>query len=87
LRVRETLIEPSNAVVWLSLLIALLALVANSVGLFSSRMEAAPSPSRRSLRQSVEMYVRGLYRHDTLFVGTGNRRTTASVLLFPAPTS
>ena len=74
----------SNAVVWLSSLIALLALIAAGVGLFWQ--DGGGSFSFSTLRgQTVEMYGRGLYRYDTLFVAAGNRETDAVTLFLGIP--
>ena len=76
--------KASTTVVWLSSLIGLLALIAAGVGLFWQ--DGGGSFSFTTLRgQSVEMYGRGLYRNDTLFVGAGNRGTDAVSLLLGIP--
>jgi hypothetical protein len=77
-------VKGSNAVVWLSSLIALLALIAAGVGLFWQ--DGGGSFSITTPRgESVEMYGRGLYRYDTLFVGAGNRGTDAVTLFLAIP--
>jgi hypothetical protein len=77
-------VKTSNTVVWLSSLIALLALIAAGVGLFWQ--DGGGSFSFTTSRgQTVEMYGQGLYRYDTLFVGAGNRGTDAVTLLLGIP--
>jgi hypothetical protein len=84
LRGRRIAVKPSNAVVWFSSLIALLALIAAGVGLFWQ--DGGGSFYFTTLRgQSVEMYGQGLYRHDPLFVGAGNRGTDAVTLFLGIP--
>ena len=74
----------SNAVVGLSVLIALLALVAAGIGLFYG---GGGSPfTFTSLRgQPVEIYGQGLYRYDTLFQGAGNKGTDMVTLFLGIP--
>jgi hypothetical protein len=77
-------VKASNTVVWVSWLIALLALIAAGVGLFWQ--DGGGSFSFTTLRgQSAEMYGRGLYRYDTLFVAAGNRGTDAVTLFLGIP--
>jgi hypothetical protein len=77
-------VRTSNAVVWLSVLIAVLALVAAGAGLFW--WEGDGPASFTTLRgQTVRMYGRGLYRHDTLFIGAGNKGVDAVVLALGVP--
>ena len=76
--------KPSQALVNLSTLIAVLALVAAGVGLF---WQDGGSPfSFVTLRgQSVEMYGRGLYRYDTSFRAPILRGTDAIMLFVCIP--
>ena len=76
--------RPSNAVVWLSALIAVLALVAAGAGLFWPGREG-PSSYTTLRGQTVELYGRGLYRYDTLFGGAGNRGTDVVTLALGHP--
>ena len=72
------------AVVRLSLLVALLALIAAGIGLFWPGGDG--SIELTSLRgEAVELYGRGIYQHDTRFVGSLNRGTDAAVLLVAIP--
>ena len=76
--------KASNSVLWLSSLIALLALIAASVGLFWQ--DGSGSFSFTTLRgQSAEIYGQGLYRYDTLFVAAGNRGTDMVTLFLGIP--
>lgn len=76
--------NPSATLVRLSWLVALLALVAAGSGLlWPGRGE--PFSFTTLHEQTVEMYGRGLYRHDTLFAGAGNRGTDAVTLLLGVP--
>jgi hypothetical protein len=76
--------KPSNTVIWLSSLIAVLALVAASIGLF---WQGGEGPfSFTTLRgQTAQIYGQGLYRYDTLFTGAGNRGTDAVTLFLGVP--
>jgi hypothetical protein len=64
--------RPSRAVVGLGWLIAFLSLLAAGTGLLSSG-----GPGRRAFTtvhgQTVELYGRGLYQHDTVFAAAGQR--------------
>lgn len=77
-------ITVSNTVVLLSALVGVLALVATLAGLLSSGGDGAWTfTTHRGLE--VEMYGHGLYRHDTLFFGAGNRGTDAVTLVIAIP--
>ena len=76
--------KTSKAVVWLSVLIAVLALVAASIGLFW-RDEGSPFSFTTLRGQTVWMYGRGLYRHDTLFIGAGNKGQDTVTLALGLP--
>jgi hypothetical protein len=74
----------SNAVVGLSALIAVLALVAAGIGLFYG--DGGSPFTFTSLRgQPVEIYGQGLYRYDTLFQGAGNKGTDMVTLFLGIP--
>lgn len=74
----------SNAVVLLTVLIGVLALVATMAGLLWSGGDGAWTfTTHRGLE--VEMYGRGLYQHDSLFFGAGNRGADVVTLLFGIP--
>ena len=75
-----TSVKPSSAVVWLSWLIAGLALIAAGAGLFWQN--GGDHFTFTTLRgQAVEMYGRGLYRYDTLFTA-GTFKGTDAVTIF-----
>jgi hypothetical protein len=75
---------PSRAVVWLSAVVAALASIAAGAGLFWPGGDGSFEVT--SVRgETVQLYGRGLYRHDTLFVGALNRGTDAAVLLVAVP--
>ena len=76
--------KTSNIVIWLSLLIAGLALIAATVGVFWQT--DGNSFSFTTLRgQTVQIYGRGLYRYDTVFTGAGFRGTDVVTLLLGIP--
>lgn len=62
----------STSVLWLSLLIVVLALMAVGAGFFWPS-EGAPYTFTTLRGQAVQIYGRGLYRYDTLFTGAANR--------------
>lgn len=72
-------VRTSNTVVWLSVVIALLAMFAAGAGLFWGEGEG-PASFTTLRGQTVRMYARGLYRYDTLFIGAGNKGVDAVVL-------
>ena len=74
----------SNTVVLLTALIGVLALVATMAGLLWSGGDGAWTfTTYRGLE--VELYGRGLYQHDTLFFGAGNRGADAVTLVIGIP--
>jgi hypothetical protein len=74
----------SNTVLWLSWLIAILALIATSAAFFWQ--EEGASFVFTSLRgQNVQIYGHGLYRYDTLFTGAANRGNDAVTLVLGIP--
>lgn len=78
--------EPAvtRAVTWLSALVLTGAAIAAGVGAFvgggSGRFDVMSIHG-----QAVQLYGRGLYAHDTVLVGVGNRGTDVAVLLFEIP--
>jgi hypothetical protein len=74
----------SNAVVGLSALSAVLALVAAGTGLFWQGGDG-PYPFTTLRGQTAEIYGRGLYRYDTLFIGAGSRATDTITLVLGIP--
>jgi hypothetical protein len=63
-------LKSSRAVVWLSILILILAAIAAGAGLFWQ--DGDGSFAFTTLRgQSAEIYGRGLYRYDSVFIGAG----------------
>jgi len=74
----------SKAIVWLSSLISVLALVAAGTGLFWQ--DAGSSFSFTTLRgETVQMYGRGLYRYDSLFAGANYKGQDATTLFLGIP--
>jgi hypothetical protein len=69
---------------WLSWLIAPLATLAATVGLFW-RAGAGAYPTTTIRGEVVRLYGRGLYRHDTLFAAGGALGNDAVVLLLGVP--
>src|SRR5690349_19107342 len=76
--------QPSKAVMWLSILIAALAALAALVGLF---WHDAGSPfAVTTLRgETVQMYGQGLYRYETLRDGAGFRGVDLFALVVAIP--
>lgn len=69
----------SGSVIWLSFLVAALALVAAGSGLFwQDGGEALTFTTLRG--ETVEIYGRGLYRHDSLFAAAAHRGTDLVIL-------
>lgn len=76
----------SRAVVALSWLVAVLALLAASAGLFWQGGGAEAGSTFTTLRgAAVQPYGRGLYRFDSVFKGAGNRGTDAATLVVAIP--
>lgn len=74
----------SRTVVWLSALVAVLALVAAGIGLFWQ--DGVGAFTFTTLRgETVEVYGRGLYRYDSLFAGAGHRGTDLVILALGIP--
>jgi hypothetical protein len=76
--------KPSNAVVWLSVLIAVFALVAAGAGLF---WQDGGSPfAVTTLRgETVQMYGQGLYRYESLRNGAGFKGVDVFILVVGIP--
>jgi hypothetical protein len=73
-----------RVLVWLSSLIAVLALVAAGIGLFWQ--DGGDTFSFTTLRgENAQIYGQGIYRYDTLFAGAGNRGTDAVTLFLGIP--
>lgn len=81
---RETSQDASRLVVGLSALTALLALIAAGAGLLWPGGEG-PFSFTTLRGETAEMFGRGLYRHDTLFVGAGSRGTDVVTLVLGLP--
>ncbi|MEB3179409.1 MAG: hypothetical protein VKL59_10310 [Nostocaceae cyanobacterium] len=76
--------KTSHILTALLLLIIVLALVAASIGLFWQ--DGGETFTFTTLQgQTVEIYGRGLYHYDTLFVGAGSRGTDAITLFLGIP--
>lgn len=74
----------SNTLIGLCALIAVMALIAAGIGLFSQ--DGGSLATVTSLRgESVQIYGQGLYAYDTFLVGAGNRGTDAAVLIVGIP--
>ena len=71
-------------VVRLSLLIAVLALVATGAGLFWPG-GSGPFDFTTLRGQTARIYGQGLYRYDTLFMAAGNRGVDLVVLVLGIP--
>lgn len=76
--------KPSNAVVRLAWLIAVLSLVSSGIGLFYVD-DGSPFSFTTLRGETVQMYGQGLYRHETLLNGAGFKGTDAFILFFAIP--
>ncbi len=74
----------NSALHWLVPLIALLAVITAGVGLFASGGEG-PFTFTNVYGQQVELYGRGLYRYDSLIVGSGFGGVNVVTLLVALP--
>ncbi|MEZ4520845.1 MAG: hypothetical protein R3A46_04225 [Thermomicrobiales bacterium] len=74
----------STAVIGLSILIAVLAVVASAAGIFWE-FGTDPTTYVTERGEEVELYGQGLYRYDSLFRGAGFRGTDVIVILIVAP--
>jgi hypothetical protein len=77
-------VQPSIAVIWLASLIAALSLVVAGVGLFWQD-SGSPSSIITVRGESAQVYGQGLYRYDSVFLGSGNQGTDAVVLALGIP--
>jgi hypothetical protein len=77
-------LKTKNTVIWLSVLILVLALFAAAVGLFWQD-GGAPSTFTTLRGETVEIYGRGLYRHDTVFTAAGFKGQDAVTLFLAVP--
>ena len=64
--------------------IAVLAILASSIGLYSTDV-GDPLPFATLRGQTVQLFGRGLYRHDTMLVGAGFRGVDAVTLVVGVP--
>jgi hypothetical protein len=73
-----------TALNWLVPLIALIAVITAGVGLFS---QGGPGPRTftNTYRQTVELYGKGIYQHDSRLAGAGFRGTDAATLVVALP--
>ncbi len=74
----------TSALHWLVPLIALLAAIAASAGLFASGGDG-PANFTNVYGRTVELYGRGLYRHDSLLAGAGFRGVDAVTIFLALP--
>ncbi|MEZ4569479.1 MAG: hypothetical protein R2849_03975 [Thermomicrobiales bacterium] len=74
----------STVVIGLSILIAVLAVVASAAGIFWE-FGTDPTTYVTERGEEVELYGQGLYRYDSLFRGAGFRGTDVIVILIVAP--
>lgn len=76
--------KPSNPVIGLSLLIAVLALIAVGAGFFWPN-GGAPFTFMNLRGEEVRIYGQGLYRYDILFTGAANRGNDVVTLVLAIP--
>lgn len=76
--------KPGTALYWLVPLIAILAVITTGVGLFSQG-GSGPFTFTTVHGNAVEMYGKGIYRNDSLFVGAAFKGTDAVTLLLGIP--
>jgi hypothetical protein len=76
--------KPSQAVIRLSALVAVLALIVSGGGLFWPG-DGAPFPFTTHRGQVAQVYGQGLYRNDTVFFGAGNEGTDTVMLVLGVP--
>ena len=75
---------PSTSVVLLSVLIAVLALVATTMGLFSGGGDG--ERTFVTVRgETTEIFGKGLYQHDSIFRAAGNKGSDAVTLVLAIP--
>ncbi len=78
------MMQKPSALNWLVPLIIVLAVITAGTGLFAQGGEG-PATFTTLHGQEVEIYGRGLYRHDALFTGAGFRGTDAVTLAVALP--
>ena len=76
--------ESVKVVCWLSLPVAVLAVIATATGLWWSGGEA-PATVDSVRGETIELYGEGLYRYDSVFKGAANRGTDAVMLVAGIP--
>jgi hypothetical protein len=76
--------KTSNVLVWLSSLVAMLALIAAGAGLFWPD-EGGPSIFTTVHGETVQMFGQGLYRNNTLFTGAGFKGQDVVTLVLGIP--
>ena len=76
--------KPSNTVIWLSVLIAVLALVATGTALLWQD-GGSPFPFTTLRGETAQMYGQGLYRYDSLFTGAGYKGQDTVTLVLGIP--
>ncbi len=77
-------VTPRRAVIVLGAIVAVLAAVAAAVGLFAGGGPGASTVSS-ARGQPTDLYGVGLYRFDSVLIGTGNRGTDAVTLFLEVP--
>jgi hypothetical protein len=75
---------PPRSVIWLSGMMALLALVASAIGLFW-QPGASPVSFTTVHGQTVQLFGSGIYHYDTLFTGAAHRGTDAATMFVGVP--
>lgn len=78
-------LKASKVVPWLSLLVAVLAVIATATGLWWGGGQEAPATVVSVRGETVELYGQGLYRYDSVFKGAANRGTDAVMLVAGVP--
>jgi hypothetical protein len=81
---QSMIMSASLPVVWLSSLVAVLALFAAGIGLVWQG-EKSPATFTMLRGESVELYGEGLYGYDSLFAGAGNKGTDVVTLVLGIP--
>lgn len=80
----DLIMHISTIVIALSGLVALLAIIAAGFGLFGKE-KGSPYATKSLRGQEVQIFGRGLYRYDTLFIGAGYRGQDAVMLFLGVP--